>query len=94
MTQDLASLWAAVPQLSNVHASADGRWAFWCWSGPTETDDVWCAPLDGSDPPERLTHGTDHFGIRDVSPDGSRLILAQSVHSSEHDHLMLLARCG
>ena len=94
MTQDLASLWAAVPQLSNVHASADGRWAFWCWSGPTETDDVWCAPLDGSDPPERLTHGTDHFGIRDVSPDGSRLILAQSVHSNEHDHLMLLDRAS
>lgn len=91
-TADLAALWAAVPVISNVHASEDGRWAFWCWSGLTETDEVWCAPTDGSAPPRRLTHGTDHFLIRDVAPDGSRLILAQSVHACEHDHLLLLER--
>ena len=89
---DRAALWAATPQLSNIHASADGKWAFWCWQGVTETDEVWCAALDGSSPPRRLTHGTDHFLIRDVSPDGSRLLLAQSVHSCEHDHLLLLDR--
>ena len=50
----------------------------------------WTAPA----PPQRLTHGTDHFGIRDVSPDGSRLILAQSVHANEHDHLLLLDRAS
>jgi dienelactone hydrolase len=89
---DLAAHWAALPQLSNIHASADGRWAFWCRAGVTETEEVWCAPIDGSAPPRRLTHGTDHFGIRDVSPDGSRLLLAQSVHANEHDHLLLLDR--
>jgi len=89
---DQAALWAATPQLSNIHASADGRWGFWCWQGVTETDDVWCAPLDGSSSPQRLTHGSDHFLIRDVTPDGSRLLLAQSVHANEHDHLLLLDR--
>ncbi|MBL9050095.1 MAG: S9 family peptidase [Tabrizicola sp.] len=89
---DLAALWAACPQLSCVHASADGRWAFWCWQGVTETDEVWCAPLDGSEPPRRLTHGSDHFLIRDVTPDGARLLLAQSVNANEHDHLLLLDR--
>ncbi|MFZ1468514.1 MAG: prolyl oligopeptidase family serine peptidase [Paracoccaceae bacterium] len=91
---DLATLWAAVPQLSNVHASADGVWALWCLSGLTETDEVWAAPLDGSAPPARLTEGQDHFGIRDVAPDGSRLILNQSIHSNEHDHLFLLDRAS
>ncbi len=88
----LASLWASVPQLTHIRASADGRWAFWCWSGVTETEEVWCAPTDGSAPPQRLTHGQDHFLIRDVSPDGARLILAQSHNASEHDHLLLLDR--
>ncbi|WP_333815091.1 S9 family peptidase [Tabrizicola sp.] len=89
---DLAALWAAVPQLSNIHASADGRWAFWCLAGPTETENVWCAPLDGSAPPRMLTDGQDHYLIRDVAPDGSRLLLAQSLNANEHDHLLLLDR--
>ncbi len=87
-----ASLWASLPQITHVHASGDGRWAFWCWAGMGETEDVWCAPTDGSGPPERLTEGQDHFLIRDVSRDGMRLILAQSIHSNEHDHLLLLDR--
>lgn len=87
---DLAALWASVPQLSNIHASADGRWAFWCMAGRDETENVWCAPLDGSAPPQRLTDGQDHYLIRDVTPDGSRLLLAQSLNANEHDHLLLL----
>jgi dienelactone hydrolase len=39
-----------------------------------------------------LTDGADHYTIRDVAPDGSRLLLAQSVHANEHDHLLLLDR--
>ncbi|WP_374394976.1 prolyl oligopeptidase family serine peptidase [Tabrizicola sp.] len=89
---DLAALWASVPQLSNIHASADGAWAFWCLAGPDETENVWCAPLDGSTPPRRLTEGQDHYLIRDVTPDGSRLLLAQSLNANEHDHLLLLNR--
>lgn len=89
---DLARAWAALPQITNVHASGDGRWAFWCWAGPSETDEVWCVPTDGSAPPERLTQGIDHFLIRDVSQDGQRLILAQSRNACERDHLLLLDR--
>lgn len=89
---DLAALWASVPQLSNIHASADGRWAFWCMAGVSEVENVWCAPLDGSLPPRMLTDGQDHFLIRDVAPDGSRLLLAQSVNANEHDHLLILDR--
>jgi dipeptidyl aminopeptidase/acylaminoacyl peptidase len=89
---DLAALWASVPQLSNIHASEDGAWAFWCMAGPTDTENVWCAPLDGSAPPRMLTDGQDHFLIRDVAPDGSRLVLAQSLNANEHDHLLILER--
>ena len=92
--QDLAALWAALPQLSNIHASADGAWAFWCWAGLSETENVWCAPVDGTAPPAQLTIGQDHFHIRDVSPDGSRLLLAQSLNANEHDHLLLLNRAS
>jgi dienelactone hydrolase len=89
---DIALAWASCPQISTVHASKDGASVFWCWSGLTETDAVWYAPADGSQAPARLTDGADHFSIRDVSPDGQRLILAQSIHSNEHDHLILLDR--
>ncbi len=89
---ELAAAWAALPQISNVHASADGRWAFFCAPGLNEIDEVYAVLTDGSAPPERLTEGTDHFLIRDVSPDGMRLILAQSLRACEHDHLLLLDR--
>ncbi len=89
---ELARAWAALPQLSNIHASGDGKWALFCMSGLNEVDEVYATLTDGSAPPEQLTFGTDHHLIRDVSPDGMRLILAQSRHASEHDHLMLLDR--
>ena len=91
---DLARHWAALPQISNVHASGDGRWAFFCRAGLNETEEVWCAPTDGSAPPERLTQGSDHFLIRDVSHDGARLILAQSKDACERDRLILLDRAA
>ena len=90
--QELAQAWASLPQISNVHASADGKWAFFCMSGVGEIDEVFAVRTDGSAPAEQLTFGTDHHLIRDVSVDGMRLILAQSRHASEHDHLMLLDR--
>ncbi len=92
MTDFLATSWASVPRFESVRASRNGAWAFWSWAGASETDEIWEAPLDGSALPRRLTFGTDHFHIRDVSPDGSRLILAQSPNANEHDHLVLLER--
>jgi len=92
MTADPAALWAALPQIANVRASGDGRWAFWTWAGLTGTEDVWCCPTDASAPPQRLTAGSDHFLIRDVSRDGARLVLAQSRNASERDRLILLDR--
>ena len=89
---NLARAWAHLPQISQIHASGNGRWAFWCWSGLSETDEVWCAPTDGSAPPERLTFGDDHFLIRDVSDDGHLLVLAQSRDACERDRLWLLNR--
>lgn len=87
----LARDWAALPQLSSIRASGDGRWAFFCAMGD-EVDEVFAVPTDGALPPERLTFGTDHHAIRDVSDDGMLLVLAQSTHASEHDHLLLLDR--
>lgn len=91
---DAAALWASVPAFTGLRASGDGRWAFWTCGGLSETDELWGAPTDGSAPAERLTFGTDHVTIRDVSHDGSRVILAQSVHACEHDHLLLLDRAA
>ena len=89
---ELAREWAALPQISGVHASVDGRWAFFCAAGPCEVDEVFAVPTDGSTGPVQLTFGVDHHQIRDVSHDGMLLVLAQSVSASEHDHLMLLDR--
>ena len=89
---ELAREWAALPQISGVHASGDGRWAFWCAAGSGEVDEVFAVRTDGSAPPEQLTWGVDHHLIRDVSQDGMVLVLAQSQHANEHDHLMLLDR--
>lgn len=88
----LARAWASLPQILQVRASADGAWAFWCAMGGSEVADVYCAPLGGTGMVEQLTFGTDHHQIRDVSSDGQLLILAQSRHGDEHDHLLALDR--
>ncbi len=89
---DLARLWARYPVLWSPRVSGDGKWLAWTWTGATETGEVWLAPTDGSTPPQRLTHGADHFYARSLSHDGSRLVLAQSIGSNEHDRLFLLDR--
>jgi len=88
----LAAAWAALPQISDIHASGDGRWAFFCASGLNEVNEVFAVPTDGSEPPMQLTWGVDHHSIRDVSYDGSFLVLTQSKNASEHEHLMILDR--
>ncbi|MBL9055952.1 MAG: S9 family peptidase [Rhodobacteraceae bacterium] len=91
---DLATLWAELPAITTLRASGDGRWAFWTCGGLSETDELWGAPTDGSAPAARLTFTEDHLSLRDVSPDGGRVILAQSVHANEHDHLLLFERAS
>jgi dipeptidyl aminopeptidase/acylaminoacyl peptidase len=86
----LARAWATYPDFWEPKLSKDGRWAAWTWTGATEAGNVWLAPTDGSAPPLRVTEEADHTYVRDFSPDGKRLLLAQSEGSSEHDHLFIL----
>ncbi len=64
----------------------------WTWTGTTETGER----LDRADrrfkAPDRLTEGQDHFYVRSLSQDGSKLILAQSIGGNEHDRLFILDR--
>jgi dipeptidyl aminopeptidase/acylaminoacyl peptidase len=87
---DLADAWARLPSFTSIRASGDGKWAFFTLGGEGEVDELYSVPTDASQPAKRLTMSEDHLSIRDVSPDGARVILAQSVHSNEHDHLLLL----
>ena len=86
----LARTWATYPDFWEPKLSKDGRWAAWTWTGPTEAGNVWLAPTDGGAPPRRVTDEADHIYVRAFSPDSTRLLLAQSEGSSEHDHLVLL----
>ena len=89
---DLARIWARYPILWSPCVSGDGKWLAWTWTGLTETGEVWIAPTDGSKAPERLTYGQDHYYTRSLSQDGSKIVLAQSIGSNEHDRLFLLDR--
>jgi len=89
---DLAKSWAAYPILWSPRVSGDGKWIAWTWTGITETGEVWIAPTDGSRAPERLTEGADHFYVRSLSADGTKLVLAQSIGSNEHDRLFIQDR--
>ncbi|MEZ5833610.1 MAG: prolyl oligopeptidase family serine peptidase [Dongiaceae bacterium] len=86
----LAHDWARDPVIWEPKLSKDGCWAAWTWTGPTEAGNIWLAPTDGSAPPRRVTDEPDHIYVRAFSPDSTRLLLAQSEGSSEHDHLILL----
>jgi dipeptidyl aminopeptidase/acylaminoacyl peptidase len=88
----LARGWARYPILWSPRVSGDGNWLAWTWPGLTETGEVWIAPTDGSKAPERLTYGQDHYHARSLSQDGSKIVLAQSIGSNEHDRLFLFDR--
>ena len=92
LASDLADHWAALPNFTSFRTSADGAWAFFTCGGLTEVDELYAVPTDARHPAQRLTFSTDHLSLRDVSPDGQRLILAQSRNANEHDHLLLLDR--
>jgi dipeptidyl aminopeptidase/acylaminoacyl peptidase len=89
---ELARHWARYPIIWSPRVSGDGKWLAWTWTGLADTGEVWVVPTDGSAPPERLTHGRDHFYARGLSHDGSQVVLAQSIGSNEHDRLFLLDR--
>lgn len=81
--------WARYPIAWSPKISPDGRWLAWTWTGIDETGNVWIVPTDGSQPPCRLTRGSDHFYVRSFSHDGTQVLLAQSIGSSERDQLFL-----
>jgi len=89
---ELARNWARYPIIWSPCVSGDGKWLAWTWTGLADTGEVWIVPTDGSAPPQRLTHGRDHFYARSLSQDGGRVVLAQSIGSNEHDRLYLLDR--
>ena len=91
---DLAKRWSSVPRIYSVKVSGDGKWVFWAWEARHETAEIYAVLADGSGVPERLTFGSDHFYLRDVNFDGSRLIVDQSKNGSEHDKLLLLDRAN
>jgi len=84
-----AAAWAQYPIIWSPRVSPDGRWLAWTWTGPDETGNVWIAATDGTQPPRRLTDGSDHFYVRGFSKDGTQILLAQSIGSSERDRLFL-----
>ena len=88
-TIHLAAAWARYPISWSPKVSPDGRWLAWTWTGVDETGNVWVVPTDGTQPPCRLTDGTDHLQVRGFSRDGTQIVLAQSIGSSERDQLFL-----
>jgi dipeptidyl aminopeptidase/acylaminoacyl peptidase len=88
-TTRLATAWAHYPITWAPEVSPDGRWLAWTWTGPDESGNVWIVPTDGTQAPCRLTNGRDHFYVRGFSKDGTQIVLAQSIGSSERDRLFL-----
>ena len=88
----LAALWSTCPEISCLHASGDGRWAVWSWSGMTENAEIWCAPTDAGADPVRLTDSRDPAYVRGVSTDGAQVLFVRSRDLNEHDQLFLLDR--
>jgi dipeptidyl aminopeptidase/acylaminoacyl peptidase len=86
----LAERWARYGVTWTPHASKDGKWLAWSWSGPTDTANVWIVPTDGSAPPRRLTDGQDHFFVNGIDATGARLVVSQGKGGNEHDRLFLL----
>ncbi len=91
---DLAKIWASYPTIWTPRVSGDGKWLVWAWAGITETANIWIVSTDGSSKPQMLTNGDDHYRVADISHDGSRVLLRQSIASDEHERLFLLNTSG
>lgn len=79
--QFLASL-LQTPLLAGVHVSPDTQWVAWSWSNINPTRQVYLAPTDGSQAPQKVTNSNQDVWVTSWSPD-SRFLLIEYDHDGD-----------
>ena len=77
----------SVPALYNPEVSPDGLWVAWSWSRIGAAADVFVAPMDGSEPPVRLTDTSDDTLVISWTSDSRAIIVGQDRDGDERTRL-------
>ena len=80
---DMLDALLQMPRIFGAQISPDGRWVAWSWMGVGENIDVFAAPLDGSQPPLRLTENGEETVLASWLPDSSGVLVAQDTGGDE-----------
>ena len=80
---DMLDALLQMPRIFGAQVSPDGRWVAWSWMGVGENIDVFAAPLDGSQPPLRLTENSEETVLASWLPDSSGVLVAQDTGGDE-----------
>jgi dipeptidyl aminopeptidase/acylaminoacyl peptidase len=93
---DMLDALLQMPRIFGAQVSPDGRWVAWSWMGVGENIDVFAAPLDGSQPPLRLTENGEETILTSWLPDSSGVLVSQDTGGDERAGLYRvdLARPG
>lgn len=84
---DMLDALLQMPRIFGAQVSPDGRWAAWTWMGLGENVDIFAAPLDGSQPPLRLTENGEKTVFITWLPDSSGVLVAQDTGGNERTGL-------
>jgi dipeptidyl aminopeptidase/acylaminoacyl peptidase len=82
----------SLPGMSLPVVSRDGRWVAWTWFRTGPAADVFAAPMDGSQPPVRLTGTGDDTFIIGWTPDSRAVLVAQDRDGNERSTIYRVDR--
>lgn len=77
----------ALPGLVDPQVSPDGRWVAWSWLRVGPAADVWVAPTDGFQPPQRLTETSENSWLVSWTPDSRAVIVEEDRGGNERYQL-------
>jgi dipeptidyl aminopeptidase/acylaminoacyl peptidase len=71
--------------------SPDGKWVAWTWFRTAPTAEVYIAPTDGSQPPQRMTDTPENTLFVSWTPDSQALLVAQDTGGDERVQIFRVA---
>jgi len=80
----------SLPGLVEPQVSPDGRWVAWSWLRVGPAADIWVAPTDGSQAPQRLTETSENTWLVSWTADSRAVIVEEDRGGDERYRLFLV----
>ncbi len=89
--QDYLDALLQLPAMWGAKVSPDGKWVAWTWFRTAPTAEVYLAPTDGNQPPQRMTDTPENTIFVNWTPDSRALLVEQDTGGDERVQIFRIA---